>query len=344
VQKSGGKAVTLQGDMAKEATSCGCSMRPRRALGPITPFRSTQPVSAAKNSRLDAASADTIRDVIDVNLFGALICSREAVRRMSTAHGGKGGSIVAAVVDRRGDRRRHRNTCSTPQPKAASTSLTNGLAREVAMEGVARQCHTAQVRPIPKFTSPAGSPASRRLLPMKRPGEPNEIAEAILFLLSDAASYITSGAVLNVSGGALDAVNLSRLVFDVSPPYDPGRPFPDNRTHPKESKMVAAVRVHKVGGPEVFDLRGDRGRRAGAGSDQGQAARLRRQFHRRLFPYGHVSRRRSACRSWPATRVPAESHGRRFPALPISRSADHVGYVTALGCYARNAWWRPIAP
>jgi NAD(P)-dependent dehydrogenase (short-subunit alcohol dehydrogenase family) len=197
VTKAGGKAVTLQGDMSKEDDVVRVFDETARELGPITHFVHSSGIPG-KNSRLDAASAATIRDVVDVNLFGALICAREAVRRMSTALGGKGGSIVllssiAAVTGGAGE------YVFYAAAKGGVDALTNGLAREVAKEGV----RINAVRPGPTDTEihePGRLARIASQLPMGRPGEPDEIAESVLFLLSDAASYIT-GAVLNVSGG-----------------------------------------------------------------------------------------------------------------------------------------------
>jgi NAD(P)-dependent dehydrogenase (short-subunit alcohol dehydrogenase family) len=197
ITKAGGKAVTLQGDMANEGDIVRVFDECTRALGPITHFVHSSGIPG-KNSRLEAASAATIRDVIDVNLFGALICAREAVRRMSTSLGGKGGSIVllssiASVTGGAGE------YVFYAAAKGGVDALTNGLAREVAKEGV----RVNAIRPGPTDTEihePGRLARITPLLPMARPGQPDEIAEAILFLLSDAASYIT-GAVLNVSGG-----------------------------------------------------------------------------------------------------------------------------------------------
>ena len=196
VKKSGGNAVTLPGDMAKEDDIVRVFDEAARALGPITHFVHSAGIGG-KNSRLDAASAATIREVIDVNLFGALICAREAVRRMSTAHGGKGGSIVllSSIAAVTGGATEYVFYAAA---KGGVDALTNGLAREVAKEGV----RVNAVRPGPTDTEihePGRLARITPMLPMGRPGQPDEIAEAVLFLLSDAASYI-SGAVLNVSG------------------------------------------------------------------------------------------------------------------------------------------------
>jgi NAD(P)-dependent dehydrogenase (short-subunit alcohol dehydrogenase family) len=197
VKQAGGKAVTLQGDMAKEDDIVRVFEETTRALGPITHFVHSSGIPG-KLSRLDAATAATIREVIDVNLFGALLCAREAVRRMSTALGGKGGSIVllssiASVTGGAGE------YVFYGAAKGGVDALTNGLAREVAKEGV----RVNAIRPGPTDTEihpPGRLERITPFLPIGRPGQPDEIAEAVLFLLSDAASYIT-GAVLNVSGG-----------------------------------------------------------------------------------------------------------------------------------------------
>jgi NAD(P)-dependent dehydrogenase (short-subunit alcohol dehydrogenase family) len=197
VAASGGKAVTIAGDMAKEADIRRVFEEAARALGPITHFVHCAGVGG-KNSRLDVATAATIRDVLDVNLFGALLCAREAVRRMSTTHGGIGGAIVllSSIAALTGGANEYVFYAAA---KGGVDALTNGLAREVAREGI----RVNAVRPGPTDTEihePGRLARITPLLPMARPGQPSEIAEAVLFLLSHAASYIT-GAVLNVSGG-----------------------------------------------------------------------------------------------------------------------------------------------
>jgi len=197
VKKSGGKAVALQGDMAVEADIERVFDEAARALGPVTQFVHSSGV-IGKMSRLVDAPAEVLREVIDVNLYGGMLCAREAARRMSTARGGPGGSIVlissiASVTSGAGE------YIFYAAAKAGIDALVVGLAREMAKEGV----RVNAVRPGPTDTEihePGRLARVTPLLPMGRPGEPKEIAEAILFLLSDAASYV-SGAVLNVSGG-----------------------------------------------------------------------------------------------------------------------------------------------
>jgi NAD(P)-dependent dehydrogenase (short-subunit alcohol dehydrogenase family) len=196
VKATGGKAVALQGDMIDEATVERVFDAAAQALGPITHFVHSAGIGG-KNSKLEAASAATIREVIDVNLYGGLLCARAAVRRMSTARGGPGGSIVmlgsiASVTGGAGE------YVFYAAAKGGIDALTVGLAREVAKEGI----RFNTIRPGPTKTEihePGRLERITPLLPTGRPGEPEEIAEAILFLLSDAASYI-SGATLNVSG------------------------------------------------------------------------------------------------------------------------------------------------
>src|SRR5665213_1916798 len=196
VKAAGGNAVAIQGDMVSEETVERVFDEAAQALGPITHFVHSAGVGG-KNSKLEAATAATLREVIDVNLYGGLLCARAAVRRMSTAKGGPGGSIVlissiASVTGGAGE------YVFYAAAKGGIDALTNGLAREVVKDGI----RVNAIRPGPTDTEihePGRLERITPLLPMGRPGQPDEIAETILFLLSDAASYV-SGAVLNVSG------------------------------------------------------------------------------------------------------------------------------------------------
>lgn len=196
VKAAGGKAVAIQGDMVSEKTIERVFDQATKELGPITHFVHCAGIGG-KNSKLEAASAATIREVIDVNLYGGILCARAAVRRMSTANGGKGGSIVmlGSIASVTGGASEYVFYAAA---KGGIDALTIGLAREVAKEGI----RFNTIRPGPTKTEihePGRLERITPLLPMARPGEPQEIAEAIMFLLSDAASYI-SGAALNVSG------------------------------------------------------------------------------------------------------------------------------------------------
>lgn len=152
--------------------------------------------------RVDAMDGARLRRMVGVNLLGSLYVAREAVRRLSTRHGGTGGALVllSSVAARLGSAGQYVDYAAT---KAAVDTLTLGLAREVAAEGV----RVNAVRPgiIDTEIHASGGQPDRawRLaeqIPMLRPGSADEVAQAVLWLLSPAASY-TTGAVLDVTGG-----------------------------------------------------------------------------------------------------------------------------------------------
>jgi NAD(P)-dependent dehydrogenase (short-subunit alcohol dehydrogenase family) len=149
------------------------------------------------SSPLTNASNQTLQQVIDVNLTGALICSREAVRRMATGGGGQGGSIVliSSRASQYGSPGEHVWYAAS---KGGIDSLGVGLAREVGAQGI----RVNVVSPGPIRTDihvPGKLEAISNALPMRRAGEPEEVAAAVMFLVSEAASYIT-GANLAVAG------------------------------------------------------------------------------------------------------------------------------------------------
>jgi NAD(P)-dependent dehydrogenase (short-subunit alcohol dehydrogenase family) len=196
VKAAGGKAVAIQGDMAIEADIERTFDEAARELGPITHFLHSSGISG-KYSRLDEADAQTMREVIDVDTFGALLCLRACVRRMSTKHNGKGGSVVmmSSMAAPLGGA----NECVWyAAAKAGVDSMVIGVSKEVAKEGVRVNAVTPGV--IDTDIQPPGRVEQvTPMLPMGRAGQPDEVAEAILFLLSDAASYV-NGANLRVSG------------------------------------------------------------------------------------------------------------------------------------------------
>ena len=196
VKAAGRKSVALQGDMARETDIERVFEEATRALGALTHFVHSSGI-IGPYSRLDEVKTETLREVLDLNTLGAMLCLRAAIRRMSTKHGGKGGSIVmlssmAATIGGAGE------CVWYAAAKGAIDSLVIGAAREVAKEGIRINAISPGV--IDTDIQPPGRVERvAPLLPMARAGQANEVAEAILFLLSDVASYI-SGANLRVSG------------------------------------------------------------------------------------------------------------------------------------------------
>jgi NAD(P)-dependent dehydrogenase (short-subunit alcohol dehydrogenase family) len=196
VKKSGGQALALQGDMGKEDDILRVFNAAAEKLGAITHFVHSAGIIGPM-SRLDEVSTQTLREVLEVDTLGAMLCVRECVRRMSTKHGGKGGAIVllssmAATIGGATE------SVWYAAAKGAIDSLTIGVSREVAKEGI--RVNAISPGMIDTDIQPPGR-VERLLpvLPMGRAGTADEVAEAILFLLSDAASYI-NGANLRVSG------------------------------------------------------------------------------------------------------------------------------------------------
>ncbi len=196
VKACGGKAVALQGDMGQEADIERVFDQAAETFGPITHFVHSSGI-IGPSSRLDEVDAQTVKQVLDVDTFGAFWCLRACVRRMSTKHGGPGGSVVmvssmAASIGGAGE------CVWYAAAKGAVNSMVIGASREVAKEGMRVNAITPGL--IDTDIQPPGRVERLTpMLPMGRAGQPDEVAEAILFLLSDAASYI-NGANLRVSG------------------------------------------------------------------------------------------------------------------------------------------------
>jgi len=201
VKAQGRNAVALQGDMASQADIERVFKTADQALGPLTHFVYNTGVPGTAG-RLDGADPAMMREVIEVNLLGALWSLQHAIRRMSTKHGGKGGSIVllsSVAADIGGPNEYVWYAAS----KGGIESLTYGLSKELAGDGIRVNC----VSPGASDTRiHADSGQHEKLqkvpafIPMGRIGQPEESAEAILYLLSDAASYV-SGTILRVAGG-----------------------------------------------------------------------------------------------------------------------------------------------
>ena len=201
VQESGGGAVAVQGDVAVETDVLGMFDATEAALGPLDGVVVNAGIVAPSVPVADMTE-DRLRRMFDVNVLGAFLCSREAARRLSRSRGGNGGAIVlvSSVAARLGAPNEYVDYAAS---KAALDTLCVGLAKELAGDGV----RVNAVRPgivATELHAIGGQPDRVDRLgkdvPVGRAGRPGEIAEAIVWLLSDAASY-TTGALLDVAGG-----------------------------------------------------------------------------------------------------------------------------------------------
>jgi len=198
---AGGRACAIQADVAREEDVIRLFETAERELGPIKALVNNAAITGGF-ARSESVSASALAQVMAVNVTGAFLCAREAVRRMSTHRGGTGGAIVnissrAAKIGSAGE------WVHYAASKGAIDSFTIGLAREVATEGI-RVNAVAPGLIDTGLHAANGSPDRLErlaaMIPMKRPGTPLEVAEAVLWLLSPAASY-TNGAILEVGGG-----------------------------------------------------------------------------------------------------------------------------------------------
>lgn len=201
IVRAGGRAVAVQGDVAVERDVERLFDRCDRELGPLDGLVNNAGILETQ-ARVEAIDAARIGRIFATNVTGAFVCAREAVKRMSTRHGGRGGAIVnvssrAAVLGAPGE------YVDYAASKAALDALTVGLAREVAAEGI--RVNGVRAGIIRTEIHARGGEPNRpdRLgptLPMPRAGEAIEVARAIVWLLSDEASY-TTGGFIDVSGG-----------------------------------------------------------------------------------------------------------------------------------------------
>jgi NAD(P)-dependent dehydrogenase (short-subunit alcohol dehydrogenase family) len=191
----------VEGDVARESDVVRLFDTAAQALGPATVLVNNAGI-LERQVRLDEMEAERFERVFAINVIGAMLCAREAVRRMSTRHGGRGGSIVnvSSMASRLGSPGEYIDYAAS---KGAIDTLTIGLAKEVAGEGI----RVNAVRPGVIYTeihASGGEPGRvdrvKSAVPMQRGGQPEEVARAILWLASDESSYST-GTFIDVSGG-----------------------------------------------------------------------------------------------------------------------------------------------
>ena len=201
IRAPGRKALMLQADVAVEADVLGVFKQVDAQLGRLDALVNNAGI-LEKIMRLEQMDAARWQRVLGVNVIGSFLCAKEAVLRMSTRHGGKGGGIVnvSSVAARIGSPNEFVDYAAA---KGAVDSMTTGLAKEVATENI----RVNAVRPGLIYTeihASAGEPGrvdrAKEGVPMKRGGTADEIAETILWLLSDQSSYVT-GTTIDVAGG-----------------------------------------------------------------------------------------------------------------------------------------------
>lgn len=201
IQDEGGTAIALQADVSDEAQVLAMFGRIDADLGRLTGLVNNAGVVDV-TARVEDMTVARLKRMFDINVIGAIVCAREAVRRMSTRHGGSGGAIVnvSSAAARLGAPGQYVDYAAA---KGAIDAFTIGLAKEVAGEGV----RVNAVRPglIETEIHASGGLPERvaqlaHLVPMQRGGTAEEVAQAIVWLLSPAASYTTMS-LLDVSGG-----------------------------------------------------------------------------------------------------------------------------------------------
>ena len=201
IRNDGGRAIAVPGDVASEPDVVRLFQEADRSLGRLSALVNNAGI-VGRQSRVENMDAARLQRMFATNIIGPFLCAREAIKRMSTKHGGTGGAIVniSSGASRMGSPGEWVDYAAS---KGAIDTMTIGLAKELAAEGIRVNC----VRPGFVNTgihAAAGEPGRierlRETIPMKRGGEPEEVARAVLWLLSDEASYST-GAILDVTGG-----------------------------------------------------------------------------------------------------------------------------------------------
>ena len=201
IESVGGQAIALAADVADETAVVNMFDAVDRQLGPVSALVNNAGILETQ-MRVEDMGAARLQRILAANVIGSFLCAREAVRRMSSRHGGSGGAIVnlSSAASRLGGPGEYVDYAAS---KGAVDTFTIGLAREVAAEGI----RVNAVRPGVIYTeihASGGEPGRvdrvKDTVPMKRGGSPEEVAAAILWLLSDEASYAT-GTFIDLTGG-----------------------------------------------------------------------------------------------------------------------------------------------
>ena len=201
IRQSGGNAITIRADVSVESEVIRLFQETETRLGPIYGLVNNAGVTGGF-ARVDETSRPMLERLMAVNVLGPMLCLREAVKRMSTRYGHSGGSIVniSSLAARTGGAGEWVHYAAT---KGAINTLTIGLAREVADEGIRVNAVSPGLVETDLHTAAGAPDRPARLsptIPMKRPGTVDEIAAGVLWLLSPEASYVT-GTILEIGGG-----------------------------------------------------------------------------------------------------------------------------------------------
>ena len=198
---NGGRAIAIHADVGRESEIARLFETAQGKLGPVKGLVKNAGITGGF-ARVEDVTLEAIENVFRVNVTGAILCAREAVRRMSTKRGGSGGAIVN-ISSRAAETGSPGEWVHYAATKGAIDSFTIGLAREVATEGI-RVNAVGPGLVDTEIHANNGEPGRLQRLsgtiPMGRAGQPREIAEGVLWLLSPAASYVT-GAILPIGGG-----------------------------------------------------------------------------------------------------------------------------------------------
>jgi NAD(P)-dependent dehydrogenase (short-subunit alcohol dehydrogenase family) len=197
----GPKAIAIRGDVSREADILHLFETTERTLGPVHALVNNAGVTGGF-ARVDAVTSAAIAQVLAVNVTGTILCAREAVKRMSTRHGGSGGAIVnvSSLITRTGGAGEWIHYAAS---KGAVNVFTAGLAREVAAEGIRVNAVAPGLIDTELHAANGAPDRLERMtptIPMQRPGTADEVAAGVVWLLSEAASYV-NGAILEIGGG-----------------------------------------------------------------------------------------------------------------------------------------------